>query len=509
MTRAARVFGGVGLGQVHLVAVTLVGLWLTPFLLGRVGQHEYGLWLLGLQLVGYLQLLDFGVVGLLPRETAYARGRVLTGEDPAVVRGAIDRARGVIRWQMPVVIAGAAVAWWSIPSGWNDLRTPFAWMLAFFVVTFPMRAYHAALQGMQDLVFLGQAQIACWVATIATMIALVVAGFGLSSLAAGWVAGQAVGFVAYGWRLRRVFGEAWSWRPARVSWPDARSFFGKSVWISTGQIAQVLLAGSDVLVIGALVGPAAVVPYSCTAKLIQVLANHPQMLMQAAAPALSEMRMSESRARLSTTTSALTRAMLVVSGGLGCVVLAVNQPFVQWWVGGAQYGGLTLTALLVVAMIARHLNTTTVYAIFCFGHERRTALTALADGVVTVTASALLIPFFGLSGAAIGSLVGVLSVSFLPNLAVLARETGVRLVAPVLDLRGWLVRFGIVAALAMLVAWRPATPGPWSVVARATVIGLVYVAVMIPFVLDGALGGYVRQIATRVVGWPPPSADAA
>jgi hypothetical protein len=32
---------------------------------------------------------------------------------------------------------------------------------------------------------------------------------------------------------------------------------------------------------------------------------------------------------------------------------------------------------------------------------------------------------------------------------------------------------------------------------------------MIPFVLDGALGGYVRQIATRVVGWPPPSADAA
>jgi hypothetical protein len=41
------------------------------------------------------------------------------------------------------------------------------------------------------------------------------------------------------------------------------------------------------------------------------------------------------------------------------------------------------------------------------------------------------------------------------------------------------------------------------------VIGLVYVAVMIPFVLDGALGGYVRQIATRVVGWPPPSADAA
>ena len=37
MTRSARVFGGVGLGQAHLVLATLVGLWLTPVLLARVG----------------------------------------------------------------------------------------------------------------------------------------------------------------------------------------------------------------------------------------------------------------------------------------------------------------------------------------------------------------------------------------------------------------------------------------------------------------------------------------
>ena len=80
MTRATRVFGGVGLGQVHLVLATLVGLWLTPVLLARVGAEQYGLWLVGLQLLGYLYLLDLGVVGLLPRETAYASGRVLTGE---------------------------------------------------------------------------------------------------------------------------------------------------------------------------------------------------------------------------------------------------------------------------------------------------------------------------------------------------------------------------------------------------------------------------------------------
>ena len=49
---------------------------------------------------------------------------------------------------------------------------------------------------------------------------------------------------------------------------------GRSAWVSLAQIAQVFLNGTDVLIIGKLLGPAAVVPYSCTSKLVTVLANH-------------------------------------------------------------------------------------------------------------------------------------------------------------------------------------------------------------------------------------------
>ena len=50
-------------------------------------------------------------------------------------------------------------------------------------------------------------------------------------------------------------------------------------------------------VIGALLGPAAVVPYACTAKLVTLLGNQPQLFMQMAVPALSELR-AVSRERL-------------------------------------------------------------------------------------------------------------------------------------------------------------------------------------------------------------------
>jgi len=45
VSRTRRILGGATVGYLHQAVIILVGLWLTPFLLHRIGQHEYGLWL--------------------------------------------------------------------------------------------------------------------------------------------------------------------------------------------------------------------------------------------------------------------------------------------------------------------------------------------------------------------------------------------------------------------------------------------------------------------------------
>ena len=45
MTRTRRVAGSVALSMLSQVAAMVVGLWLTRFVLGRLGQHDYGVWL--------------------------------------------------------------------------------------------------------------------------------------------------------------------------------------------------------------------------------------------------------------------------------------------------------------------------------------------------------------------------------------------------------------------------------------------------------------------------------
>jgi O-antigen/teichoic acid export membrane protein len=504
MSRTARLVDGVGLGYVHLVLVTIVGLWLTPFLLTRIGQHDLGLWLVATQILAYLGLLDVGVVALLPRETAYATGRAGGGGQGAEVVALVGRVRRIVRWQLPMVGAAAFGCWILLPSEWVELRRPLVLVLATYIAIFPVRLYQALLQGLQDLRFLGIVQLCSWAASTALTIALVLAGWGLGALVLGWVVLQVLTVLAAVLRTRSRHPAVWHAGTAVAEWPVLRPYLRQSLWVSAAQLAQVLLTGTDMLIVGSLLGPLAVVPYSCTAKLVAVLANQPQLLMQTAAPALSELRAAGERERLRVVSAALGRAMLMATGAIACGVIVINRPFVSWWVGPGQYGGRALTLALVVAMVARHWNTTLVYSLFCFGHERRLSLTTLADGAVTIAASVLLVEALGPVGAALGSIAGATMVSIPLNHLALGRELEAspwhfaRAQAPLL------VRLALVGAVAVAAASHvPATLA--GLLGGGAAIAAVYALVMAPLLFKPPLGEFVARALGQRLARPRPA----
>jgi O-antigen/teichoic acid export membrane protein len=496
MTRTQRFLGGFTIGYVHMAVATAVGLWLTPFLLARLGAATYGLWLVGTQVIAYLLLMDLGIVALLPREAAYVTGR--TGRtDAPELRDLVERTMTLSFVQVPIVIAAAALAVWWLPRSWELLKLPLGAVLAVFVVTFPLRTFQAALIGLQDLAFVARVQFGAWAAGTLLTIALVVRGSGLPALAAGWCVTQLVAVVAHMLRMGRRFPGA---MPRRLTFggESTRGYLARSLWVSVSQIAQVLLNGTDVLIIGALLGPAAIVPYACTGKLIAVLANQPQAILQSAAPALAELRPLGDRARIVQVTGALGQATLAVSGLVACVVLAINEGFVSWWVGPDQFAGIGLTLLMLTAMLVRHFNTTNVYALFCFGHERRLALTTLGDGLLTIVAGIAFVAWFGPSGGPLSALAGVVAISIPLNLKGLSGDTGVTGVSAIASLGPWAIRFGLVsiAAVTAGVLLRPAAFPALALTAGG--IAALYAAAVAGPVLRSPAGIYVQPVLANV-----------
>lgn len=499
--------GGLRFSYLYQAATMVAGLWLTPFLLKHLGQHDYGLWLVGLQTLSYLVLMDFGVVALLPRETAYATGHAIAGNTGHDLSELIGRTARVVLYQTPLVGLAVGVMWFLAPMT-PAIRGPILVAMLGFVVLFPLRIFQAVLHGLQETPYLGKLQFISWAISTGCMVLLVLKGVGLYALAIGWVLGQLLPAALSFHRLKTAFPGTLPSRLAKLTRQELVRAMSSGGWISISQIAQMLVVGTDFVVIGRFLGPAAVVPYACTQKLISVLANQPQLIMEMAMPGISQMKTSENRDRIFRVCSALVLSMLTVSGAVICVYVAVNRSFVTWWIGAGQFGGEALTIALAASLLLRHWNTTSVYTLFSVGYERRISITTLIDGLVNLGAALALVHWMGPIGAPLGAIVGVCLVSIPGNLSALAGELQVSMFRIIQPLWSWFWRFLLVATFAVLLGLRWHANLPY-IVGVTCVVGALYVALMLPMVMDSHLRTYLPPQAIRLwesllrrVNWP-------
>ena len=510
MSRTRRFVSGVGFGYVNHFLVTLVGLWLTPFLLGRLGTERLGLWLLVAQLLSYLLLLDLGVIALLPREVAYAWGmRAADGRAPDVPP-VIARAMRLLTWQLPVIAIAALVLWILLPAQWSPLRGPLALALAVFVITYPLRLVNAVLEGVQEQTFLGRTFLVGWALGTLATVSFVLAGFGLWAVVLGWAVNQ----VALGalW-AHRLFAYYRALLPSTLpkETGEALHHLRRGLWVSLSQVATVLVYGSDLLIIGKVLGAAAVVPYAMTAKLVSVLQHQPHVLMHMALPGIAELRARADREGVLRVVMGLMLGMLLISGGIAAVIMLVNRAFVAWWVGPSLYGGDLMTILLLLVMLLRHWGLVMAHANFALGDERWNGIVGITEGIVTAAASLALVHFYGPLGALFGALIGVLLVRLPAHAVELARRMETSVPAVLGTVTPWAWRAGIALVVAAVGAHllpveapeRGRDPRVLLVLALASsVIGLTYAALMYGLVRRSVLAPYVARLrAAAQRGW--------
>jgi O-antigen/teichoic acid export membrane protein len=492
MSRSRRFLSGAAFSYLYQACVAVVGIWLTPFYLRVLGAHDYGIWLVGLQVLGILLLCDLGVIAVLPRDVAHANGRELSGSDPDELPMLIASTAKIVLPQTILVALVALALFFFRPSAASGLRGPVALVLLTFVVTYPFRMFPAVLQGLQEIKFLGQLRICLWAVSAGITVLLLFLGARFYALAWGWCfleSGSNVGALVRLYVIRPDLLRARTWNTVGAfQW----RWLTRGLWVSIGQITNTFTSGLDLLIIAPVLGPATVVVYSCTGKLVQVLQNQPQSLASYALPGLSQMKAAESRERIRTAATCLTQAMVLVGGAIFCVVLPLNQQFVHLWTGSRYFGGLTLTILFLVNFVARLIDYTLAMALFAFGYEKPYAVRSMLDGVVSATLAIILVGPLGLQGVLLGFTCGALLVAIPIDLYLFAREFEVSVLECVRPYFPYLWRFTIVGCVALPIVALIEIPNLFVLVITASAIGLIYLLLAFPYVRRSELGGYIR-----------------
>jgi O-antigen/teichoic acid export membrane protein len=509
MSRSRSFLGGAIFAYVYQASLMLVGLWLTPFYIHTLGVRDYGIWLVALQILNFLLLCDFGIIVVTPRDVANASGIEHSDQGSGEVARVVGQTLKVVLAQTAVIALGAVALFLFRPAHDAELRGPVGLILAVFVISYPLRVFPAVLQGLQDLKFLGQLRLTLWGVSTALVIVMLLLGLRFYALAAGWCVQQMGHDLVAMIRLRRtrpdlLSAEVWH-RAGPIRW----RWFTRGFWVNVNQIATALIAGSDLLIVGRSISAATVVVYSSTNKLISVLQNQPQTLASVALPGLSHMKTSESRERILQATTSLTQAMLLLAGAVFCIILAINQPFVTWWLGQHFFGGMQLTVILLLTFLLRQADYTLAVTLFAFGHEKLISIRALVDGALSVAIAFLLVGHWGMVGVAFGFFCGAALVSIPADVFLLTRTLQVSVAELSRPYLPYLWRFGVVGCVAIAVRNWFGAPNLPHMLITSSIVGLVYLLLVIPYVWSTPLRGYIQgatstltsAMRTRVLGW--------
>ncbi len=462
-----------------------------------------------MQVLVFLLLCDFGVLAVVPRDVARAHGKEQSEAGSGELRMLIGQTIKVVGIQTVLVALVSLGVFFFRPPATAAIRGPISLALFVFVLTFPMRLFPAVLQGLQDLKFLGQLRLWMWAVSTAVSVVLLILGARFWALACGWSLQQIVHDLVAFRRLRRVRPDLLTAAVLKSTGPFTWRWFLRGLWVNVGQIGYGLSAGTDLLIIGRALGPATVVVYACTIKLITVLQNQPQILASVALPGLSHLKASEPRQQVLHKTISLTQAMLVLIGGVFCVVLAVNQQFVMVWLGPKFFGGIELTYLLLLNFLVRQIDYTLSMALFAFGYEKPLTIRTLLDGIVSFGLALILVQHFGLVGVAIGALCGGLCVALPTDVFLYMREFKLSFFGLLRPYAPYLWRFAVVGIAGLAFAAQFHAPNFFNLAIITTFVVLAYSLLVLPYAWRTPLRGYVEvtisalrsAMPSRILGW--------
>jgi O-antigen/teichoic acid export membrane protein len=397
---------------------------LAPLTVRTLGNVQYGIWTLLMQLTGYLWLFDFGVRESVVKYVAQYHAIDDKSSIQATIRTAISLYSGV---SLATMLCAAALAvglphLFNIPAGEMTTARITALLVGGTVAqSFVFNVFVGIVMGLQKFYLISRIGIFLTVGRGVLMYVLLSAGFGLITLALIQFSSTLLSNLLV-YRLAR---RELPYLSLGLAWPtmkEAAKLFNYGKYVLLSNIGDKLVFATAAIVIGIFQPIAALTFYAIGASLIEHLRTFIASMGAILNPISSSMEARRENDRI---------GMVVLTGAKGSMLLglpvcigfiALGRTFIALWIG-EEYATTAGTVLAILA--TGHLVGLPYYVIsgvlYGLGRHRTVAWSRVVEGGINLGLSIILVQLYGVVGVAIGTViphlvvVGVVLPALLPR----------------------------------------------------------------------------------------------
>lgn len=383
------------------------GIFLMPFTVHHLGQAEYGLWMLVGSMTYYFQLLDMGYGNGIVRHIVAADRQ---GDVDGVNRIASTFVcvYGVIGLAACVAIVALIV--WVVPR-FPHLTPAEVWTAqvlmailgARVALGFPMTVFGAVTNARQGFVLNNGVAIVAVLTNAALTYVVLERGHGLIALVAATTLVNILGYGGYAWTAKRVFPELRIRARyfSRRHWREVTTF---SVFLFVIQIASQISFNIDNIVIGAVMGTAAVAVYTVALRLGEYQRRLCDQFSGMLFPVAMGFGAEGNVAALRQTLIEGTRVAVTLVVGASICLVGFSGPLIRHWMGPGFDGSVAPFVVLAVAGVIVVSQAAMGNILMAVGSHKLLAGVWMGEALVNLAVSLLLVHRMGLVGVALGTL---------------------------------------------------------------------------------------------------------
>jgi len=399
-----RSFRNASFSTIEFIITPLLYIVSTPFLVHQLGINHYGIWMLANSVAGFVGVLNFGLSEATVKYVSMYRGR----EDEDGVAKCI---LSTFTLYLFLSILMMIVCWVSAPFlvkrifkiSKEDFTVAIL-AIKFAGIVLGLRTlgsvFLSALRGFERYDIICKINIGTLSLMTLSSVTLVFIGYGLEIVLFGVIIVSCLSLLLSIIVVKRLvprlnIGLTFD----RSSLKETFSF-GLFSWVQG--IAATIFAQADRLIIGAILGTSAITYYSVSMNIAQQVHAAVSASMGFIFPLVSSEREKENGINLKRLFNRTFLFGLFISLSIMLPLLICGKFFLTIWMGAnfAENSYMVLYILLC-AYFLLGLNVLPHYFLLGFGEVKFVSMTNIAGGLLSLVGMVLLIPLFGMNGAAI------------------------------------------------------------------------------------------------------------